>query len=423
MAKYCNEIGKFWQLHADAIPIVLINIAATTCEQSYIFRANQFKKPLNLYNCVVAKSSYGKSPMLGLVQSSILAVRDSRPMKFREVGDKLNGSNHIRVIFNEATTAGVLDSLKGCTRMLMTEEGDVILQRMGAFLSPTVGGRNSSVLDDCRAQLINLYDHPEQYSKRLKNSIVEVSDSKLNILAGLTGELIQRVITRRAQNTLADAFNYTIGAMEERDDHLASRFGKSVDAVHRLAGLCQIIEFASDMVKAFVQRHGGFEDESISNEFLTKCVGERNTAPIILNTNANDTNTNDTNTNDTSANDTSCNGTSRNNTSSNNTSSNDTSRNDTSSNDTSRNDTSSNDTSANENFSCNRDHDMPLNNYTLNNDVNENFLQNEDSTVSAVENNDNHVEVDEQMFITSGKLHFHCLSPFRVFSIDRTYDS
>ncbi|CAF1336797.1 unnamed protein product [Rotaria sordida] len=251
--------------------------------------------------------------------------------------------------------------------------------------------------------------------------------------------------------------------MEERDDHLASRFDKSVDAVHRLAGLCQIIEFASDMVKAFVQKHGGFEDESISNEFLTKCellffelygssiennrsfyitidvveraidvisgnleqynllmfipehegVGERNTAPIILNTNANDTNTNDTNTNDTSVNDTSSNGTSRNNTSSNNTSSND----------TSRNDTSSNDTSANENFSCNRDHDMPLNNYTLNNDVNENFLQNEDSTVSAVENNDNHVEVDEQMFITSGKLHFHCLSPFRVFSIDRTYDS
>ncbi|CAF4116155.1 unnamed protein product, partial [Rotaria sordida] len=180
-------------------------------------------------------------------------------------------------------------------------------------------------------------------------------------------------------------------AMEERDDHLASRFDKSVDAVHRLAGLCQIIEFASDMVKAFVQKHGGFEDESISNEFLTKCVGERNTAPIILNTNANDTNTNDTNTNDTSVNDTSSNGTSRNNTSSNNTSSND----------TSRNDTSSNDTSANENFSCNRDHDMPLNNYTLNNDVNENFLQNEDSTVSAVENNDNHVEVDEQMFITS----------------------
>ncbi|CAF3380394.1 unnamed protein product [Rotaria socialis] len=67
---------------------------------------------------------------------------------------------------------------------------------MGTFLSPTITGCDSSLLDDCRAQLINLYDHPEQYSKKLKNSIVE---------AGLTGELVQPAIIRRAQNTLADA--------------------------------------------------------------------------------------------------------------------------------------------------------------------------------------------------------------------------
>lgn len=120
--------------------------------------------------------------MLNLVKSSILAVRNARPTKFREMGDKFAGSNHIRVIFNEATTAVVLDSLKGCTRLLMTEEGDVILKRMGAFLPPIIGGRDTSMLDDCRAQLINLYDHPEQYAKKLKNNIVEVFNSKLNIL-------------------------------------------------------------------------------------------------------------------------------------------------------------------------------------------------------------------------------------------------
>jgi hypothetical protein len=106
-------------------------------------------------------------------------------MKFREIGDKKNGSEHIRVIINEATTAGVLDSLKGCTRLLMTEEGDVILKRMATFLLPTVAGRDSVVMDDSRAQLINLYDHPDQYSKKLKNSIIEVSNSKLNILVSL----------------------------------------------------------------------------------------------------------------------------------------------------------------------------------------------------------------------------------------------
>jgi len=35
LAIYCNELGKFWQLHSDAIPIILINISATICEQSY----------------------------------------------------------------------------------------------------------------------------------------------------------------------------------------------------------------------------------------------------------------------------------------------------------------------------------------------------------------------------------------------------
>jgi hypothetical protein len=120
--------------------------------------------------------------MLGLVRSSILAVRDYRPLKFREDGDVMIGSSHIRVIFNEATTAGVLDALKGCTRLLLTEEGDVILKRMGAFLAPTTGGREQSTGDDCRAQLINLYDHPEQYAKKLKNTMIEVKDSKLNIL-------------------------------------------------------------------------------------------------------------------------------------------------------------------------------------------------------------------------------------------------
>ncbi|CAF3607743.1 unnamed protein product [Rotaria socialis] len=254
-------------------------------------------------------------------------------MKFREIGDKLQGSDHIRVIYNEATTAGMLDSLKGCTRLLMTEEGDVILKRMGAFLLPSIGGRDTFSFDDCRAQLINLYDNPDQYSKKLKNSIVEVSNSKLNILAGLTGEIIQQVITRRAQNTLADAlyerflfwvlsgdaidtqinrrnWNYSYwptieqfavmmsffegivmyfsedsnirmiewcnfikrkGAIEEQDDHLASRYGKSVDAVHRIAGLCQIIELTSGVFKAFIERYGCFEDNSISNEFISKC--------------------------------------------------------------------------------------------------------------------------------------------------------
>ena len=77
--------------------------------------------------------AYGKISMLTLVQSCILTAWDCRLMKLREAVDVLTGSGHIGIIFNEATTAGVLDSLKGCTRLLMTEEGGVVLKQMGAF--------------------------------------------------------------------------------------------------------------------------------------------------------------------------------------------------------------------------------------------------------------------------------------------------
>ncbi|CAF4385222.1 unnamed protein product [Rotaria socialis] len=147
----------------------------------------------------------------------------------------------------------------------MTEEADVILKRMGAFLLPSIGGRDTLRFDDYRAQLINLYDNPDQYWKKLKNSIVEVSNSKLNILAGLTGEIIQQTL-----KSIIEIGIIQIGAIEEQDDHLASRYGKSVDAVHRIAGLCQIIELTSGVFKALIERYGCFEENSISNEFVSK---------------------------------------------------------------------------------------------------------------------------------------------------------
>jgi hypothetical protein len=65
--------------------------------------------------------------------------------------------------------------------------------------------------------------------------------------------------------------NNILGTTEEHDDHLASRFCKTVEAVHRIAGICQIVELAWNMVKLFIERYGGFVDGSISNEFLANC--------------------------------------------------------------------------------------------------------------------------------------------------------
>lgn len=66
-------------------------------------------------------------------------------------------------------------------------------------------------------------------------------------------------------------YTYILGVNEEHDDHLASRLGKSIDAVHRIAGLCQIIELASNMFKEYIERFGYFEDCQVSEEFTSKC--------------------------------------------------------------------------------------------------------------------------------------------------------
>ncbi|CAM4880564.1 unnamed protein product [Rotaria socialis] len=60
-------------------------------------------------------------------------------------------------------------------------------------------------------------------------------------------------------------------ALEEHDDHLGSRLGKSVDTVHRIVGICQTIELASNMFKEYIAKFGYFEDYQVSEEFTSKC--------------------------------------------------------------------------------------------------------------------------------------------------------
>ncbi|CAF3480421.1 unnamed protein product [Rotaria socialis] len=65
--------------------------------------------------------------------------------------------------------------------------------------------------------------------------------------------------------------SYISGALEEHDDHLGSRLGKSVDTVHRIVGICQTIELASNMFKEYIAKFGYFEDYQVSEEFTSKC--------------------------------------------------------------------------------------------------------------------------------------------------------
>lgn len=119
---------------------------------------------------------------MDLVRKGIDEVVIWRPEKFKSTKE---GEDRDQVVyFDENTSAGLLSSLHGCTRVLITDEADVVLKKMNyTLLSP-----NSREIanNDCRSQLLTLYDRPHNFTRRLKCETVQVFDAKLNILVSFT---------------------------------------------------------------------------------------------------------------------------------------------------------------------------------------------------------------------------------------------
>ncbi|CAF2078418.1 unnamed protein product, partial [Rotaria magnacalcarata] len=108
-------------MHNEAMVICILNVVAVMCDNSKIYRANKFELPMNIYNLVVARSSYGKSPIVDLVRKAIDVVLIHRPSKFKSTSKDEHESDQV-VYFDENTAAGLLSSLRGCTCFLITDK-------------------------------------------------------------------------------------------------------------------------------------------------------------------------------------------------------------------------------------------------------------------------------------------------------------
>lgn len=102
-----------------------------------------------------------------------------RPEKFRSSASEQDDVNLV-AYFDENTTAGLLCSLRGCTRFLITDEADVVLKKMGYILLPP--GARDWPTNDCRSQLLTLFDRPHNFIRKLKREMIQVHDAKLNVL-------------------------------------------------------------------------------------------------------------------------------------------------------------------------------------------------------------------------------------------------
>ena len=85
-----------------------------------------------------------------------------------------------KVVFNDGTLAGVLNSLKQCTRAMHLHEADVTLKSMGLML-PSPLDITPPRIDSFRSTLMTLYENPGRFFRVLKKENIDVTGSKLNI--------------------------------------------------------------------------------------------------------------------------------------------------------------------------------------------------------------------------------------------------
>lgn len=56
LAEFCDHAAYHADVHSISLPIILLNVAATSTEKSGIWRSNVERFPLNLYSLLVGNS-------------------------------------------------------------------------------------------------------------------------------------------------------------------------------------------------------------------------------------------------------------------------------------------------------------------------------------------------------------------------------
>lgn len=232
LASYVRHLARYKQSHADAMAICLLNIVAIACRNSSIRRRGNSYVPLNLYNFVIAKSGrrylscdfprisfvfwkgYGKSDILSRVERSIkqcvryhadkfatMSVRRENSQANEEMIKKNKNTNDEqskmtieknntrvlripRVIFNDGTGAGILSQLDSCTRALCLHEADTTMSSWNVLQSGPLD-RTSSRIDAFRSTLMTLYENPGDFTRLLKNELINTEGSKLILLVSI----------------------------------------------------------------------------------------------------------------------------------------------------------------------------------------------------------------------------------------------
>ncbi|CAF4132535.1 unnamed protein product, partial [Rotaria magnacalcarata] len=285
LAEFCHHAAYHCDIHSISMPIILLNVAATSTEKSGIWRSNTERFPLNLYSLLVGNSSFRKSKLLRLISHGLHVIIKSLPHKFQSSSDNLNNNFPV---YNDATCAGIIASVNGCTRVLISEEADVLLPSIGAVLpSPFINKDVPAVKSEARVEMMKMFDG-DFHMRKLKGGICKIDSFKHSFIGASSGGIIVTALQRKASGSQVGLFEnlelfydndsdrrmvdfgnqYIALAYKQTDRYLMAKIGKTVQLTHRLVGLIQVLEWSWKIAAEYLRIYGCFTS-SISEDFIS----------------------------------------------------------------------------------------------------------------------------------------------------------
>ncbi|CAM4824639.1 unnamed protein product [Rotaria magnacalcarata] len=285
LAEFCHHAAYHCDIHSISMPIILLNVAATSTKKSGIWRSNTERFPLNLYSLLVGNSSFRKSKLLRLISHGLHVIIKSLPHKFQSSSDNLNNNFPV---YNDATCAGIIASVNGCTRVLISEEADVLLPSIGAVLpSPFINKDVPAVKSEARVEMMKMFDG-DFHMRKLKGGICKIDSFKHSFIGASSGGIIVTALQRKASGSQVGLFEnlelfydndsdrrmvdfgnqYIALAYKQTDRYLMAKIGKTVQLTHRLVGLIQVLEWSWKIAAEYLRIYGCFTS-SISEDFIS----------------------------------------------------------------------------------------------------------------------------------------------------------
>ena len=197
------------------------------------------------------------------------------------------------MIFNDGTGAGILSQLDSCTRALCLHEADTTMTSWNVMQSGPLD-RAITRIDPFRSTLMTLYEDPGNFTRLLKNELINTEGSKLILLVRLTsislhdegvniaflliqgastGELIISQLGRIASHQMADVLFERITLFPLEGDPIANDDCLPEIDLSRYPTMEQfgmICGFLMD-VKLKLDGNGDFELARLTHEMKKAC--------------------------------------------------------------------------------------------------------------------------------------------------------